>query len=59
MAMAADQRMLAERAHQLEMQRHVVFGHGEEIAVGHLVEECVDLGLRRLRGDEVLRGRPP
>ncbi len=45
---------VVERAHQFEVQRDVVFGHGEEVAVGHLVEERGDVGLRRGRGEQTL-----
>ena len=51
---AADQRAVVERAHQIEMQLDVVFGHGEEIAVGHLVEERGDVGFRSGRGEQGL-----
>ena len=46
--------MLAQRAHQLEVERNVGFGHGEEIAVGHLVEEFANLVFGRLGSGQLL-----
>ena len=43
-----------ERAHQVEVQRNVGFGHGEEVAVGHLVEERDDVRFRRRGGEQGL-----
>ena len=59
MADAADQRAVVERAHQIEVQRDVVFGHGEEVAVRHLVQESVDVGFRSRRARAVSRARRP
>ena len=57
MAIARDHRPVAERAHQIKVQRDVVFRHGEEIALGHLIEERLDLGRRRARRRELLAYR--